>query len=227
MERWQNFDSNIYDTLFCNGNQSPYFEVIFQLPNGRVMRNRCHDIVTASAAWPLITRFSFLIKSISVDLNTNIFESINNLFELINRHYNLSENDRLAVYLTENNSYLEVCCGPWWQKNLMRKMLFFKLIRFAFFYQGKYKMDSLDDIKNTITKIITHYSNETLGVDYKTNSYKLGENQIVFTNLATVIENVLWAHRIKERAICTRYGFLNYSAVPTINKNIKDKNLNE
>ncbi len=227
MERWQNFNSNIFDTLLCGGNPSPYFSVIFLSNAGMLSKNMCHDIVTTSAAWPVITRISFLIKSRSVALNTTIVESIHNLFELINKHYGLSEDDGLRVYLTEDETYLEVCCGPWWQKNLMRKMLFFKLIRFAFFYQGKYKADSLEDIENTITKIVTHFSNEILGIDYKGGSYKLGENNIVANNVSMVIENILWSHKIKEKAVCTRHGFLTYSAIPLINNYIKDKKLNE
>lgn len=229
MRRWEDFDFDFLRDVSTGGNPTPYFSIYYEIINNLgIRRSNCHDVVTRYAKYENTENTVFLIRSINNrKLSTKVFTSISNIFTLINKHYQLSEEDSLNVWITPNSKFLEISCGAWWGENLMRKMLMFKLIRFAFNYKGEYKTETPDEIKETVINIVNHYADEELLKDYKSQPMKHHENKIVADNFHRIVTNILHCYKIPSNNACTNLGFITFSAIIEMNSHLTAKNFYE
>jgi len=228
MNRWHNFDFGFLKTINTGGNPTPYFSVYYISQGNSILRTNCNDVVTRNAKYNNDGNTVFLIRSMRGRvLNTKVFNSVFNMFNLINKHYQLSEEDCLNVWKTDDSKFLEISCGAWWQKNLMRKMLMFKLIRFAYNYKDEYKTETKKEIEETIINIVTHYANEFLLKDYRKKPYQHHENRIVSKNLNQIINMVLHCYKIPHNLLVTSIGFITHSAISEIHEHLMRKNFYE
>lgn len=229
MRRWEDFDFDFLRDVSTGGNPTPYFSIYYEIINNLgIRRSNCHDVVTRYTKYENTENTVFLIRSINNrKLSTKVFTSISNIFALINKHYQLSEEDSLNVWTTNNSKFLEISCGAWWGENLMRKMLMFKLIRFAFNYRGEYKTETPEEINETVINIVNHYANEELLKDYKGQPMKHHENKIVADNFDRIVTNILHCYKIPSNSACTNLGFITFSAIIEMNSHLTAKNFYE
>ena len=211
-----------YSKMQNGGNSTPYFSIIYD--RGYLNKNRCHDIVSGSM---IFTKEGscFLIEG-NKNITQHNFQSISNLFELLNTHYELEEDDKAFVYQTSSKKHLEVSVGGWWGQNRMRKYALLKLLRFAYNYNGEYNNDSEEGRLETIKDLTIHFAEEALYRSYDGTKIRYPENNDVYNHLEQVIENVTYLHKIPANWVHPtglNNGFLNTLCIKEINNYVKVK----